>query len=203
MYRPPAFRLDREPSIDIVRQIGFGHLVVEGHELLSSPVPFLLNDAATVARFHLARANDITKALDGGANGLIIVAGPDSYVSPSWYPSKLEDPRVVPTWNYVVVHLRGRLSAMSDDSVRELVGDLTDHHEQRRDLSWRVDDAPTEYLDGRLRAIMGVEMSIDRVEGTAKLSQNRSEDDRRSVTEHLSDLHPEKSTIATAMDATL
>lgn len=203
MYRPPAFRLDRDASLDLVRRIGFGHLVLEGHELLSSPVPFLIADDALAVRFHLARANEIVKAIGGGANALMIVAGPDSYISPSWYPSKSDDPRVVPTWNYVVVHLRGQLSLMSDGSVRELVGELTDHHEQHHDLSWSVDDAPAEYIDGRLRSIVGVEMSLVHVEGTAKLSQNRSEDDRRGAMEHLADLGTGTSAIAIAMDETL
>jgi len=115
-------------------------------------------------------------------DAIVLVDGPDGYVSPSWYPSKAESGEVVPTWNYVSVHLHGRLSAVNDAVwLREMVESLTVRYEAGRERPWSVGDAPAEYLDRMLRGIVGLEFRVDRVEGKAKLSQNRSEADRAGV----------------------
>ena len=111
-----------------------------------------------------------------------VVTGPDAYVSPSWYATKAEHGKVVPTWNYSVVHLRGRIRVHDDPEwVRALVTRLTDRHERERDEPWQVTDAPEDYVVKNLRPIVGVELLVERVEAKAKLSQNRSAEDRAGV----------------------
>ena len=131
---------------------------------------------------HLARANPHWRAIGDGSPGLAVVTGPDAYVSPSFYATKRQHGRVVPTWNYSAVHVRGPVRVIDDvDWLRELVGALTDHHESVREQPWAVEDAPSSYVEGQLKAIVGVEMVVDSVDAKAKLSQNRSEEDRAGV----------------------
>lgn len=131
---------------------------------------------------HLARANPHWRAIGDGSPGLVVVQGPDAYVSPSFYASKREHGRVVPTWNYSAVHLRGPVRVVDDTAwLRELVGQLTDHHETGREEPWAVEDAPESYVAKQLKAIVGVEMVVESVEAKEKLSQNRSDEDRAGV----------------------
>lgn len=131
---------------------------------------------------HVARANAHWRRMVEDGPALAIVTGPDTYVSPSWYATKAEHGRVVPTWNYSVVHLRGRLRIHDDpDWVRALVTRLTDRHEQSREEPWHVTDAPEDYVAKNLRPIVGVEIVIEQVEAKSKLSQNRSGEDRAGV----------------------
>jgi transcriptional regulator len=131
---------------------------------------------------HLARANAHWRRIVDGSPALVIVTGPDTYVSPSWYATTAEHGKVVPTWNYSVVHLRGRIVVHDDPEwVRALVTRLTDRHESARDEPWAVTDAPADYIDKNLRPIVGVELAVASVEAKAKLSQNRSESDRAGV----------------------
>jgi len=125
---------------------------------------------------HLARNNPHWQLAPTG-DSLVIVKGPDAYVSPSWYASKAEHGRVVPTWNYLICHVHGRLVVHDDVAwLDDLVRRLTDHHERLQpggDHPWSVDDAPQRFVSGQLRAIVGVELIISRIEAKAKLSQNR------------------------------
>ena len=131
---------------------------------------------------HVARANAHWRRMVEDSPALAVVTGPDTYVSPGWYATKAEHGRVVPTWNYSVVHLRGRLRVHDDpDWVRDLVTRLTDCHEQSREEPWQVTDAPEVYVAKNLRPIVGVEILVERVEAKAKLSQNRSDEDRAGV----------------------
>jgi transcriptional regulator len=117
-----------------------------------------------------------------GCPALAVFHGPQGYVSPGWYPSKRDDPRVVPTWNYAVVHAHGTLTAVDDpDWLYTLVTALTDTHEQMRPAPWLVTDAPAEFIDKMVNAIVGIELTIDRLEGKWKLSQNRLPTDRQGV----------------------
>ena len=135
---------------------------------------------------HLARANGHWRRIVTDSPALAIVTGPDTYVSPSWYATKAEHGKVVPTWNYSVVHLRGRIRVHDDpDWVRALVTRLTDRHEQPREEPWHVTDAPEDYVAKNLRPIVGVELDVERVEAKAKLSQNRSDEDRAGVAKGL------------------
>ncbi len=131
---------------------------------------------------HIAIANDQWQTAAPGAEALAIVTGPQAYISPSWYESKTRHGRVVPTWNYEVVHLTGAVRFHQDaDWLRDVVTRLTRRHESVRAQPWAVSDAPPEYIDGQLRAIVGVELTIASVEAKQKLSQNRSEQDRAGV----------------------
>ncbi|VVO96240.1 Protease synthase and sporulation protein PAI 2 [Pseudomonas fluorescens] len=135
---------------------------------------------------HFARANPQWKALQNGAEALVIFAGADAYVSPGFYPSKAEHGKVVPTWNYVAVHAYGTAEVFSDaDRLLNLVSALTDRHEAGRDQPWKVADAPADYIDGMLKAIVGFALPIHRLEGKRKLSQNRSTADIAGVREGL------------------
>lgn len=131
---------------------------------------------------HLARASAHWRRIVDGAPALAIVTGPDAYVSPGWYASKAEHGRVVPTWNYSVVHLRGEVRVHDDAAwVRGLVTRLTERHESSRAAPWAVSDAPEDYVEKNLRPIVGVELVVTSVQAKAKLSQNRSDEDRAGV----------------------
>jgi transcriptional regulator len=139
------------------------------------------------------------------AEALVIVHGPQAYVSPSWYESKARHGRVVPTWNYETVHLAGKVTFQHDQEwKRGLVTRLTRLHEGTRDHPWAVSDAPPEYIDGQLRAIVGVELVITSIEAKQKLSQNRSELDRLGVVAGLrAEPGPGPAAIASEMAAQL
>ena len=131
---------------------------------------------------HIAIANDQWKTALPGAQALAIVHGPQAYISPAWYESKMRHGRVVPTWNYEAVHLSGPLAFHHDPEwLRAFVTRLTISHESGREHPWAVTDAPPEYIDGQLRAIVGVELTVTSIEAKQKLSQNRSELDREGV----------------------
>ena len=131
---------------------------------------------------HLARANDHWTRIAPASPGLLVVSGADAYVSPGWYATKAEHGRVVPTWNYSEVQLRGAVTVHDDpDWVLDVVTRLTERHEAGRERPWAVTDAPATYVRGQLRAIVGIEVTIDSVEGKAKLSQNRSDADREGT----------------------
>jgi transcriptional regulator len=131
---------------------------------------------------HIAIANEQWKTAMPGALALAIVRGPQAYISPGWYESKTRHGRVVPTWNYEAVHLTGSLAFHHDaEWLRAFVTRLTNAHESGRERPWAVTDAPPEYIDGQLRAIVGVELTVTSVEAKQKLSQNRSELDREGV----------------------
>lgn len=188
MYVPKAFALDDEYSLDLAQSIGFGHLCVAvAGTVVSTPLPFLIEPGPTpLLRAHLARANPVVTAIGAGSAALVIVAGPDAYVSPSSYPSKAEHGRVVPTWNYVALHLTGHASCVEGDSdIATIVSDLTDHHERMLPTPWAASDAPDDFLASQRRAIIGIELRIESVIGKSKLSQNRSTEDRGAVIDAL------------------
>lgn len=170
----------------MVREAGAATLVTTGPDGYprASLLPVLwLGDRLVM---HLARANDHWRLIQDGDPALAVVTGPDAYVSPTWYPSKQETGRVVPTWNYSAVHVTGRLSVHQDPEwLLDAVSGLTDLHEQGREHPWSVGDAPERYLEKQLRAIVGVELRVERVEAKAKLSQNRSDADAAGVVEGL------------------
>lgn len=179
MYVPSAFSVDDvDAAVALARTAGFGHLVVHGPDGLSStPVPFVVDDAGAAVRMHLARPNDVWRAAP--CRALLVVPVSDAYVSPSWYPSKAEHGKVVPTWNYEVVHVHGELVVHDDAAwVRGQIDDLTALHETSFDAPWHVDDAPAEFIESLQRGIVGVELRALRWEAKRKLSQNRPADDR-------------------------
>ena len=182
MYIPAHFAPDAALVDELLRNHGAADLVtVTEQGLVATMLPFIYvppNEANTVGPHgalhgHLARNNDQWKRRAAGES-LAIVRGPDAYISPGWYASKVEHGRVVPTWNYVTAHVYGRLVVHDDPAWTEtLVRQLTTKHEGRRDHPWSVDDAPRAFIEGQLRAIVGIELEITRIEAKAKLSQNR------------------------------
>ena len=150
-------------------------------------IPFELDAGRGVLTAHVARANPVWQECKDGAEVLVIFRGNESYISPNWYPSKHETHRLVPTWNYEVVHVHGRLTVQDQEKfVRGGVGRLTRRHEATEPKPWKMGDSAPEYIDGMLKAIVGIEIAITRLEGKAKLSQNREARDRLNAAEVLS-----------------
>lgn len=188
MYVPAAFAVeDREKVRALVDRHPLGALVTSGRGgLCANHVPFLLaeRDGGWLLKAHVSKANPVWKDHDGRA--LVIFQGPEAYVSPGWYPSKEESGRVVPTWNYAAVHMSGTLSPVQDEVwLRELVTELTARHEAGMPQPWNVSDAPIEYVNGLLKAIVGIEIAVERVEAKWKASQNREPRDARGAAEGL------------------
>lgn len=176
MYVPSHFAAaDAEALIQRLVKRAAGILVTLGPDdrLTATHLPLVWDSERRVLTGHIARANP-HHAMGEGA-GLFILAGPEAYVSPSFYPSKAEHGKAVPTWNYEAVHFTGRVSWF-DDAMRleRVVRALSDLHEAGRDEPWSLDDAPAEYVKAMLRGIVGVEMQVERVEAKRKLSQNKA-----------------------------
>jgi transcriptional regulator len=182
--------------------LGVLHALIEGHPLGAwvapgaPPMPLMVNHLPFLVdrgrgRFgtlvgHVARANPVWRGTAAGVASVVIFQGPEGYISPSWYASKREHGRVVPTWDYAVVHAHGIVRFVDDIAwLRDLVERLTAKHEAGRREPWQVSDAPGDYIARRLEAIVGVEMPIERLEGKWKMSQKESEADRRGVVEGL------------------
>ena len=194
MNRTPAFEVTDAGAIArLVRDLAFAQVVTGdgGGGFVASSVPLLLDVPADGGpwrlRGHLARSNPQARLGDTPMSALALMVGPHAYVSPSAYPSKAETGRVVPTWNYVEVHLHG-MFRLTDDAADTLavVTDLTDAHESARSQPWQVSDAPVDYVSTLARGIVGFEIVVERVEAKAKLSQNKSDADRRGVVDDLS-----------------
>lgn len=187
MYRP-AFTVvdDEQEARAMVAAARSGWLVTT--EPNEGPVATLLPIMWQGSRVitHMAKANSHWRTMQNGDRALVIVSGPEAYVSPSWYPSKAEHGRVVPTWNYLAVHLAGTVTVHRDPEwLLDAVTDLTDQHEQHRAGRWHVRAAPREFIESQLKAIVGIELLVDRVEAKAKASQNRPEQDRLGVIDGL------------------
>lgn len=187
MYVPKHFaQADVAVMHALMREYPLAAVVVHTSDgLEANHVPLVLHEAPDgfgTLRGHVARANPLAAALAAGARAIAIFTGPDAYVTPSWYDSKREHGRVVPTWNYAVVHAHGTLRAMEDPAwLLAHLESLTDTHEGSREAPWRVSDAPADYVAGLTKAIVGFEMPIERLEGKWKVSQNRSNADREGV----------------------
>lgn len=205
MYTPPFNRADDESELRaLVAKVRTGWLVTSraGDAPAATFLPIIWRGDTVVA--HLAKANPHWREIEDDNPALLIVTGPDAYISPSWYAAKAEHGKVVPTWNYTAVHLTGTVRVIVDDYewLRAAVTDLTDQHEQPREQPWHVTDAPESYVESQLRGIVGVELRVAGVEGKAKLSQNRSEADRAGVIEGLrADGRPGDLAVAEAMAA--
>jgi transcriptional regulator len=191
MYIPPAFREDR---LEVLHELMCAHplatLVVMGADgLTAGHMPLLLkagDGESGTLQGHFARANPVWHDFNPDIDALAVFQGPQHYVTPSWYPSKAEHGKVVPTWNYAVVHAHGRLTIFEDTAwLTDHLNALTATQETPRDLPWAVSDAPADYLEKQLKGIVGFEIPIRRLEGKWKMSQNRGEADRRGVVDGL------------------
>ena len=188
MYVPAKFTLAEEAAWDVVLEAGAGTLVVAGADGLASVfVPVVVSDDRRTLSTHVARANPWWRVAEDDAEVLAIFVAASAYVSPSYYPSRLEDPRVVPTWNYVAAEVRGRVHVHDDaDWTAIQVRRQTERFEASRSPQWRVDEAPEAYVSLQLKAIVGISIDVTSITGKAKLSQNRPALDHDSVREHLS-----------------
>ncbi len=190
MYVPPAFKVD-DPAelIAMIMAVPLAQLVTSTADgLMATPLPLQLDASESthgVLYGHVARANPQWRSAPVG-EALAIFMGPDAYVSPAWYPTKQETGKVVPTWNYTAVHAHGAVEFFEDtERLLALVTRLTDHHEKPRAKPWAVSDAPESYIQSQLKGIVGVKLTISRVEGKRKLSQNRNAPDHRGVIDGL------------------
>lgn len=202
MYMPVHFALQDEEARALLRCHPLGTLVTwSGEAFDANPVPFLfeeLPDGSTRLRAHLARANGQWKSLVGGAPVLVVFMGLERYITPSWYATKRETGKVVPTWNYVTAHVHGICHAVEDPEwLHRQITDLTERHEADRAEPWAVTDAPKPFVEAQVRAIVGIEIAVTRIEAKAKLSQNRNEADRRGVAEGLA-AEPDAAAVAMA-----
>ncbi len=179
MYIPQKFALSDEEAEAALAQAGFAQLVThDSSGFLITPLPLIYDGHSLVG--HVSRANPHWHA--DGRESVAIFSGPQAYISPSFYATKAETGKVVPTWNYEVLNVHGRLVTHDDaDWVLNLVTMLTNRHEQRRTQPWQVTDAPESYTRAQLRGIVGIELVISKVEGKAKMSQNQPERNRTGV----------------------
>ncbi|EIM03501.1 FMN-binding negative transcriptional regulator [Rhodanobacter sp. 115] len=180
MYMPRHYQETRSEALHgLVDAYPFATVVTHADgELTANHLPF--ERVGEVLHGHVARGNEM--AVLDGAPVLVIFRGPHGYVSPNWYPTKHETGREVPTWNYAVVHVHGRLKVIEDATwLRALLERLTDRHEASEPAPWHVSDAPEDHIEKSLRAIVGIEIAIERIEGKFKLSQNHPERNRLGV----------------------
>jgi transcriptional regulator len=191
MYEPAHFIEERAEVLhELIRAFPLGLLVCNGEPgPVANPVPFLLDvDAggAAVLRCHVARANPQWQLFEAGATALAIFQGPQAYVTPSWYATKAESGKVVPTWNYCVAQARGRAVIRHDAGwLASQAGALTNRHETGRNNPWSMSDAPEAFITAQLRAIVGIEIAVDELKGKWKVSQNRPIADRNGVAQHM------------------
>ena len=191
MYQPPHHREDRlEVQHALIRSHPLGTLVTIGASgLVANALPFILDASRGefgTLQAHLARANTQWRDFDAKVDALVIFQGVESYITPSWYPTKQDGGKVVPTWNYAIVQVSGPLQVIEDrDWLRTQIGALTALQEGRREEPWAVSDAPASYVESQIKGIVGIEIPIAKIEGKWKVSQNRPEADRRGVVEGL------------------
>ena len=181
MYIPRKFALTADQTTDALRGAEFAHLVSQDPAgLLVTPLPLIYDEARHSFIGHVSRANPHWHA--DGADSVAIFSGPQTYISPSFYATKAETGKVVPTWNYEVLNVHGRLVIHdAPEWVLNLVTMLTNRHEARRPEPWQVTDAPETYTESQLRGIVGIELVIAKVEGKAKMSQNQPDRNRAGV----------------------
>lgn len=187
MYLPPYFATDDPEALHKLMQAHpLGALITHGERGLdANHLPFELDTESGkhgVLRAHVARNNPLWQEVRDGDNVLVIFKAADAYISPSWYPSKHDHHKQVPTWNYSVVHAHGRIQIRDDARfVRRLLANLTRHHEAGEPTPWKMADAPREYMETMVQAVVGIEIEIERLVGKFKLGQNKDEADRQGA----------------------
>lgn len=186
MYRPPVFREDDAAELQaLIRAHPFATLVtLENGAPCGTHIPFVLTEGGAhgVLQGHVARPNTIWSDHDADSDVLVIFQGAEHYITPSWYASKAEHGKVVPTWNYDAAHVYGRMTSIEDpDWLIAHLNALTNFMEDGREVPWRVSDAPEDYIGKMVRGIVGIEIGITRLEGKSKMSQNRNPADREGT----------------------
>jgi transcriptional regulator len=187
LYEPHFHRNENLPELHaLIRARVFGLLISNGAEgLVANSIPFLLDPAASrlgTLQAHIARANSQWRDLQKAPNSLVVFQGNDHYITPSWYATKRETGKVVPTWNYVMVQAQGRAIVIEDDAwLARQIAALTNAQESRREKPWAVGDAPADFIAMQRKAIIGIEIEILDIRGKWKASQNRSAADREGV----------------------
>jgi transcriptional regulator len=208
MYIPAHFE---ETRIEILHELMRNHplatLVTLGSNgLNANHIPLELDPEPTpfgTLRGHVARANPVWQDFNADVETMVIFQGANSYISPSWYATKKETGKVVPTWNYAVVHAYGTLKIIEDKKwLRGLIERLTNHHEAEKETPWKVSDAPENYINPLLNAIVGIEIPITKISGKWKVSQNQSHANRIGVVDGLRELKEENAeTIAAVIES--
>ncbi len=190
MYTPAHFNEDRIDVLhELIRHHPLGTLItMTADGLNANHVPFMIDPQPAplgLLRGHVARNNPVWQTFDANVDALVVFQGPDAYISPSWYPSKQQHGKVVPTWNYAVVHVAGPLVIRDDVNwMRDFLSNVTDHFETARSttsLRWKMYDAPEDYLQTMMRAVVGIEIPMASIQGKWKVSQNRPRADREGV----------------------
>jgi len=203
MYVPEHFKENDTPKLQqYIRDYGFGMLIVADEAgIEANHVPFHLScsgtDSLGTLQCHVARKNPVWQRLALGGRVLAVFQGPNAYVSPSWYPTKAENGRVVPTWNYLAVHAEGHARIVEDSAwLQQHLRELTDQHESGRSEPWAVDDAPSDFTEKLVQAMVGIEIEVDTLTGKLKASQNLPERNKAGVK---AGLEGEESTHSQAM----
>jgi transcriptional regulator len=193
MYLPSHFEQQRPEELHgLISEVSLGMLVtLDPDGLNANHIPFDFDPEPApygTLRAHVARGNPVWRTFSPDVEALVVFQGPQAYVSPSWYPTKKEDGKVVPTYNYMVVHAYGAMRTIDDPAwLLALLERLTDRHESGRREPWKIDDAPTDFIEKRLSAIVGIEIAVSKLVGKWKVSQNRSEADRAGVAQGLTE----------------
>lgn len=193
MYIPKHFAApDTQKLQQYIRDYSFGLLIVADKDgIEANHLPFYLKTPACnplgVLQCHVARGNPVWQRIEQNtARVLAVFQGPEAYISPSWYPSKAETGRVVPTWNYLAIHAQGTARVVQDaDWLKQHLHSLTDQHESGREQPWSVDDAPSDYTERLMRGIVGIDISIETLTGKLKASQNQSAENTAGVKDGL------------------
>ena len=198
MYIPRAHNEERVTMLHkLIEDQPFASLITVGLSgLFASHIPMVLeqNGAMGQLRGHISRGNMQWRDYNPSVEALAIFSGPQHYITPNWYPEKQDTGKVVPTWNYVVVHAYGYLKIMEDaEWLRAHLASLTNIHEAESPVPWKIGDAPEDYIAALLKGIVGLEMTIERLEGKWKISQNRSDEDRNGVAKGLAELNTAES----------
>ena len=197
MYIPPFFaETDHEQQVARIRQSPLGSFVVgEGDGFRAGHIPFVYqaqDSGLGTLRAHIPKANPLSDSLRDGAACLVMFHGPEGYMSPSWYATKQEHGRVVPTWNYSIVHVHGTASIIDDPGwILEQLNLLTDQNESQRSAPWAVDDAPEAYTRGLMASLVGLQVSISRIEGKTKASQNQPAQNKASILDAMASEQPD------------
>ncbi len=186
MYQPPHHREDRlEVQHALIRAHPFGTLTTLGSTgLIANAIPFILEETPPLGllKGHVARANTQWRDFDPAVDALVVFQGVETYITPSWYETKRQTGKVVPTWNYAMVHAWGPMRVTQDRAwLAAQIAELTRLQEASRAEPWAVADAPERFIESQLKGIVGIEIPISRIEGKWKVSQNRPEADREGV----------------------